>query len=71
MLLQEVAVLEWTVRVEPFKEWDGHGEAPIWHFLCEAVDAATAEKETARMTFPDGRRVVPEGAVIAAYPRFM
>lgn len=61
---------EWTVRVEPFKDWKGHGEAPVWHFLCTADDAATAEAQTARMTF-DGRRVVPEGAIITARQRFM
>lgn len=61
---------EWTVRVEPFKEWKGHGEPPVWHFLCMADDAETAEAQTARMTF-NGRRMVPEGAIIKARPRFM
>jgi hypothetical protein len=63
-------MLEWTVRVEPFNEWNGHGEAPVWHFLCKADDAATAEAQTARMTF-EGRGVVPEGAIITAYRRFV
>lgn len=63
-------MLEWTVKAT-YPTATPHGVALVdAHFLVEARDAATAEAQAACLTF-NARRVIPDGATITAYRRYM
>ncbi len=59
-----------TVRIIPFPNWRGEGDRPVWHILSEAPDEAAAVELAAKLTW-NGKSIIPDGAEIVAFPRFL